>query len=134
MAHLTCWIGLDDSTVENGCVHYVPGSHNWGLLPRGSLSGNMDANIQGLTEAQRSAFKPIPIELAAGEASFHHPLMLHGSYANHSNRPRRAVVINAFLDGVKSDSNEPLLAGVPPVPRGEKIEGRFFPLLRAEVL
>ena len=27
MAHLSCWIGLDDSTVENGCVHYVPGSH-----------------------------------------------------------------------------------------------------------
>ncbi len=21
MAHLTCWIGLDDSTIENGCVH-----------------------------------------------------------------------------------------------------------------
>ena len=24
MAHLSCWIGLDDSTRENGCVHYVP--------------------------------------------------------------------------------------------------------------
>src|ERR1041385_4539854 len=31
MAHLSCWIGLDDSTRENGCVHYVPGSHRWEL-------------------------------------------------------------------------------------------------------
>ena len=35
--HVTCWIGLDDSTLENGCVHYVPGSHRWGLC-RGSRS------------------------------------------------------------------------------------------------
>jgi ectoine hydroxylase-related dioxygenase (phytanoyl-CoA dioxygenase family) len=26
LAHLTCWIALDDSTRENGCVRYVPGS------------------------------------------------------------------------------------------------------------
>ena len=29
MAHLTCWIGLDESKRDNGCVHYVPGSHRW---------------------------------------------------------------------------------------------------------
>src|SRR5579862_9443676 len=33
MHHLTCWIGLDDATKENGCLYYVPGSHKWGLLP-----------------------------------------------------------------------------------------------------
>ncbi|MEE3220747.1 MAG: phytanoyl-CoA dioxygenase family protein, partial [Planctomycetota bacterium] len=27
LAHLTCWIGLDESTKDNGCVCYVPGSH-----------------------------------------------------------------------------------------------------------
>ncbi|MEP6467837.1 MAG: phytanoyl-CoA dioxygenase family protein, partial [Parafilimonas sp.] len=27
IAHLTCWCGLDDSTKENGCLQYVPGSH-----------------------------------------------------------------------------------------------------------
>jgi hypothetical protein len=38
-------------------------------------------------------------------------------------------VINAFLDGVMSNANEPLLAGVPVIPRGEKMGGQFFPLL-----
>ena len=32
-------------------------------------------------------------------------------------------------DGVHSDSNDELLAGVPPIPKGGKLEGQFFPLL-----
>lgn len=131
MAHLTCWIGLDDSTRENGCVHYVPGSHRWDLLPRGDLANNMESVFDVLSEEQKRECAPVAIELKKGEASFHHPLMLHGSYENTSHSARRACVINVFRDGVISDSAEPLLAGVPPIPRGEKIEGRFFPLLTA---
>lgn len=129
VSHLTCWIGLDDSTKENGCLHYVAGSHKWPLLPRGELANNMEAILDLLTPDQRAAFQPVAIELKAGEASFHHPMTLHGSYENRSDRPRRAAVINFIRDGVLSDTDEPLLAGVPPVPRGTPIGGRFFPLL-----
>lgn len=89
----------------------------------------MDAVLDSLTPPQREEFKPVPIELKAGDCSFHHPLMVHGSYANETPRPRRAVVINAFRDGVVSASDAPLLEGVPPVPAGQKIDGQFFPLL-----
>jgi ectoine hydroxylase-related dioxygenase (phytanoyl-CoA dioxygenase family) len=129
MAHLSCWIGLDDSTPENGCVHYVPGSHKWNLLPITGLANDMSSIESVLTDEQKSQFKPIPIELKKGECSFHHPLMVHGSYANVSDRPRRGTVINVFRDGVCSAANEPLLAGVPPIPAGEKMDGQFFPLL-----
>jgi ectoine hydroxylase-related dioxygenase (phytanoyl-CoA dioxygenase family) len=37
MAHLTGWIGCDESTMDNGCLHYVPGSHRWPLLPTTGL-------------------------------------------------------------------------------------------------
>lgn len=129
LAHLTCWIGLDDSTRENGCLHYVPGSHRWADLPITGLAGDMDAIQRVLTEEQKQQFKPVAIELKKGESSFHHPRMIHGSYANSSDRSRRATVINVFRDGVKSASNEPLLEGVPMIPSGEKMGGRFFPLL-----
>jgi ectoine hydroxylase-related dioxygenase (phytanoyl-CoA dioxygenase family) len=129
VAHISCWIGLDDSTRENGCVHYVPGSHRWPLLPRTSFANKMDVVLDSLTAEQRDRFKPVAIELKAGECSFHHPLMVHGSYANHTAKPRRAVVINAFCDGVVSASDAPLLEGVPAIPAGQKIEGQFFPLL-----
>ena len=129
MAHLSCWIGLDDSTRDNGCVHYVPGSHRWNLLPVTGLADDMDAIQAVLNTKQKTEFKPVAIELKSGEASFHHPLMVHGSFANRSDRPRRAAVINVFRDGVESDSDAPLLAGVPVIAKGQRIQGQFFPLL-----
>jgi ectoine hydroxylase-related dioxygenase (phytanoyl-CoA dioxygenase family) len=129
LAHLTCWIGLDDSTRENGCLHYVPGSHRWPDLPITGLAGDMEAVQTVLTDELKAQFKPVAIELKAGECSFHHPRMMHGSYANDSARPRRATVINVFRDGVRSVSDEPLLAGVPVIPFGQAMGGQFFPLL-----
>jgi hypothetical protein len=54
---------------------------------------------------------------------------LHGSGENKSNASRRAFVINVFEDGVRSDSDDVLLQGVPPIRKGEKMQGQFFPLL-----
>src|SRR6476620_5568824 len=129
VAHLTCWCSLDDSLKENGCLQYVPKSHKWGLLDKPDLAGNLMGILDYLTDEQKKEFKPTPVETKAGEAIFHHSLTLHGSGENTSNRPRRAFVINVFADGVISDSNDILLAGVPPIAKGNKMEGQFFPLL-----
>lgn len=130
MSHLTCWIGLDDSDSNNGCLQYVPGSHNWDLLPITGLAGDMEAIKKVLSQDQWERLNnPVPIILKRGEAAFHHPLMVHGSFENNSERQRRALVINTLLDGTLSDSNEELLNGVPVIPKGEKIEGKFFPML-----
>ena len=129
MAHLSCWIGLDDAKRENGCVQYVPGSHRWNLLPITGLANDMNGIQTVLTDEQKRKFKPVAIELKKGEASFHHPLMVHGSYENSTDRPRRAAVINVFRDGVTSASDNPPLEGVPAVPAGRKMQGQFFPLL-----
>ena len=129
LAHLTCWIGLDPSTKANGCLHYVPGSHRWPDLPITGLAGDMDAVQAILPDDLKAQFKPVAIELQAGECSFHHPRLMHGSYGNDTDIPRRATVINVFRDGVWSASDEEPLAGVPPIPKGQKMAGQFFPLL-----
>jgi ectoine hydroxylase-related dioxygenase (phytanoyl-CoA dioxygenase family) len=130
VAHLTCWCGLDDATKENGCLQYIPGSHQWGLLPKPVIAGELEGVKDFLNEEQKRKFEhPQLAELKAGEAVFHHSLALHGSGANTSPRPRRAVVINVFADKVISDSDEPLLNGVPVVPKGQPMNGQFFPLL-----
>lgn len=132
LAHLTCWIGLDDSTRENGCLQYIPGSHQWPDLPITGLAGNMNAINAVLSEEQKDQFRsPVAVELNKGEASFHHPRLVHGSFANRSNRSRRATVINVMRDGVCSATDEALLEGVPVIPRGKKVDGQFFPLLFA---
>lgn len=130
MAHLTCWIGLDDSTAANGGVHYVPGSHRWKLLESTGLAGDMNAIRHVLDDDQWAAFnQPVAVELKRGECTFHHPLMVHGSFENRTDRPRRATVINVVRDGVTSATSDPLLCGVPPLQAGEKLGGQFFPLL-----
>ena len=131
MAHLTCWLGLDDVDKENGCVRYLPGSHKWDLLPITGLAGDMDAIREVLSDEQMAAFdSPVDIEMPKGYATFHHPLMIHGSEANSTDRRRRATVVNMFRDGTRSAANEPLLEGVPVVPDGTEMGGQFFPLLR----
>ena len=132
--HLTCWIGLDDSTVENGCVHYIPGSHRWPLLPITGLAGDMTAIREVLSDKQWEQFQnPVAVELKAGECVFHHPLMVHGSFENLSDQPRRATVINVVRDGVSSTTDEPLLASVPVIPKGQPLDGPFFPLLSGKL-
>ena len=130
IAHLSCWCGLDDATKENGCLQYIPGSHEWGLLPKPVIAGELQSIKDFLNEEQKKKFDNTKYaEVKAGEAIFHHPLTLHGSGANTSVKPRRAFVINVITDGVVSDSDEPLLDGVPVVQKGSAIGGQFFPLL-----
>ncbi|MCO6043662.1 phytanoyl-CoA dioxygenase family protein [Aeoliella sp. ICT_H6.2] len=130
LAHLTCWLPLDDCDEENGSIQYVPGSHRWDLLPQGDLAGNMDGIRKLLTDEQCDALEnPVVVKARRGEATFHHPLTVHGSQANLSDRPRRVAVVNLVADGVKSDTDEPLLEGVPVIPQGEPLSGQFFPLL-----
>ena len=129
MQHLTCWIALDDANEENGCLHYIPQSHEWDLLPITGLAGDMESIKSVLNPLQYDKFIPTPVPLKKGHATFHHPLTIHGSFENRSAFPRRAVVLNVFLDGTFSSSDEPLLKGVPPVPKGQSLSGQFFPLL-----
>ena len=106
---LTCFIALDDCDEENGCLRHVPGSHRWPLLPVTGLAGDMDAIQSVLSPQQQAEFRPVPTRLERGEASFHHPLTVHGSRENSSDRP--------------------LLEGVPVIPDQQPMGGQFFPLL-----
>jgi len=134
MHHLTCWIGLDDANTENGCLYFVPGSHQWGLLPITGLTGDMDAVREILNQEQLEAFeKRVPNELPKGFASFHHPLTMHGSYANTSNRPRRATVLNTMsyhtLGNTAGYHRQEALSSFPPMPQDQQLDSKFFPLL-----
>lgn len=134
MHHLTCWIGLDDANTENGCLYFVPGSHKWGLLPITGLTGDMEAVRTILDTEQLQQFdKRVANELPKGYASFHHPLTMHGSYANTSERPRRAVVLNAMSYGTLGNtagySRLNALKSFPAMEQDQVLDSNFFPLL-----
>lgn len=87
-AGLTCWLALDDATVENGCMHYIPGSHKRGMIPHKSIPQTPHLTPEGEQGAEVAV--PIP----AGAAIFHHLLVLHSSKANSSAHSRRAWALH----------------------------------------
>ena len=138
MQHMTVHIALDDQTEENGTVHYVPGSHLWHRndddkempLPIPDIDfTDMESIKKVLTEEELVKFQPLPSLLKKGHAAFHHPLTVHGSYPNRTSSARRAAVLNYFAQGTRSNTDEPLLHGIPKIARGEPLISRFFPLV-----
>ncbi|XP_065841249.1 phytanoyl-CoA dioxygenase domain-containing protein 1-like [Oscarella lobularis] len=134
MRHLTVHVALDDQKPENGGLHFIPKSHRWhrdGMpLPITDDSfKDMESIQRVLTEDEKADFKPTPSNLKKGEASFHHPLMVHGSYQNRTNKPRRAAVVNYIGDGVKSDTDTLILGNTETIKKGLPMTGRFYPLV-----
>jgi phytanoyl-CoA hydroxylase len=90
-AGVTCWIAIDDATIENGCLHYIPGSHALGLVKHRSLGENSPHLTPDVDH-------PLPAEVAvpvpAGSCIFHHLLAMHSSKANTSAHARRAYALH----------------------------------------
>jgi len=90
---VTAWLAIDDASVENACMRFIPGSHHLGHLTY-TLSENDEANVLNQTVAGAETLgQPIDVELKAGEISIHSDLLLHGSEANQSNRRRCGLTL-----------------------------------------
>ena len=62
-------------------------------------------------------------------SSLHRDSLITVNSCCRSSYPRRATVLNYFADGVCSDSDQPLLSGIPVIAPGCRMEGQFFPLV-----
>lgn len=90
---VTAWLAIDDATVENACMGYIPGSHHLGHLTY-TLSENDESNVlnQRVVGAENLG-DPVNVELKAGEMSIHSDLLLHGSEANQSTKRRCGLTL-----------------------------------------
>jgi phytanoyl-CoA hydroxylase len=91
MSLVTCWIALDDVTVENGCLWVVPGSHRLGPLPHTEKWLVGDREDKRVPESEFDRSTEVPITLSPGSCSFHHSLILHMSHPNHTKTSRRGL-------------------------------------------
>ena len=90
---VTAWLAIDDATVENACMRFIPGSHRLGHLTY-TLSEHDEANVLNQTVSDVDELgKPVDVELKAGEISLHSDLLLHGSEANQSDRRRCGLTL-----------------------------------------
>jgi ectoine hydroxylase-related dioxygenase (phytanoyl-CoA dioxygenase family) len=96
------WTALDDTTVDNGCLWFVPGSHKGGVLAHRHMGGDPAVHIlEFADDVDVSAALPVP--LRAGGTTFHHPRTIHGARPNTTDRRRRAWANEYQLAPVKLD-------------------------------
>ena len=90
---VTCWLALDDVTLENGCLRVIPGSHREGLVEHDPWQlGDREDKQVGEDRLDRDREKPIV--MPAGGCSFHHSVLLHRSGPNRSDQPRRGLAVH----------------------------------------
>lgn len=100
------WLPLQEATVENGCMQFVPRSHTCDVLPHHHIGH--DPRVHGLEvdEPERYAKTAVACPISAGAAALHHSYLLHYAGANRTNTPRRAYI---------------LVFGLPPVARAPRV-------------
>ena len=91
MALITCWIALDEVTVENGCLWMIPGSHRLGPLPHSEVWMVGDRQDMRIPESAFDASQEVAITLPPGGCSLHHSLLLHRSLPNETQYSRRGL-------------------------------------------
>jgi ectoine hydroxylase-related dioxygenase (phytanoyl-CoA dioxygenase family) len=90
---VTVWLAIDDASVDNACMRYIPGSHLLGHLTY-TLSEDDESNVLNQTVPDAESLgTPVDVELSAGEVSIHSDLLLHGSEANQSTRRRCGLTL-----------------------------------------
>ncbi|MFE7527946.1 phytanoyl-CoA dioxygenase family protein [Kitasatospora sp. NPDC057542] len=84
-------IYLDDATRENACLRVAAGSHKKGLLSH-EVDGFFGGKIVSLDGVGVDASTVVDCPGTAGSVVFLHPLVVHASEQNRSDRYRRAFI------------------------------------------
>ncbi len=106
---ITCWCALDDATVENGCMHYIPGSHRLGMVDHAKIE-----NTPHLIPPEFRKDRAVAVPIKAGGCVFHHSLTLHMSPPNQTANWRRAFVCHYVrTDATMPARNESSLPLIP---------------------
>ena len=88
----TCWLAVDDSTADNGCMQFLPGSHREPVRPHHPLHGDRDKSHTLVTDLLPHDVMR-PVEIARGDITVHNEGVLHGSGGNRSGNYRRAYIV-----------------------------------------
>ncbi len=89
----TCWLAVDDSTEENGCMQFLAGSHLEPVRPHRPLHEDRTKSHTLVTDlSDGDVMTKVPIR--RGDITVHNEGVLHGSGGNYtSDSYRRAYIV-----------------------------------------
>jgi ectoine hydroxylase-related dioxygenase (phytanoyl-CoA dioxygenase family) len=94
LATCSAWIAIDPVTTANGCMRFIPGSHQRQELYRHHQANrdNLVLNLE-LDQDQFDEADAVNVELEPGQISLHDVRLIHGSLANTSGQRRAALIM-----------------------------------------
>jgi len=94
---LSIWVALDDATLENGCLFFIPESCHEATFENKGIGQNMDGIFEVYPQFFKTKAAAAPMK--AGSCSFHNGLTIHGANANMTGGFRRAMTCAYMPDG-----------------------------------
>jgi ectoine hydroxylase-related dioxygenase (phytanoyl-CoA dioxygenase family) len=91
---ISIWIALEDATLENGCMWFIPGSQKHATYDNSGIGANM-ADLFKIYP-KMAEIDPVSVPMKAGDCSFHNGLAAHGAGANMT-RGRRIAMTCAYM-------------------------------------
>ena len=94
LANCTVWVALEESSVRNGCLRVIPGSHIGQQLHEHLHEDRTDLTLtQRLAAGSFDEGRAVDVELQPGQMSLHDVYMVHGAKENRSTQRRTGVAL-----------------------------------------
>lgn len=98
---MSIWIALDDASVDNGCLKFVPGTQHK-VFEKSVVNEN--AFVNRITDDQLASWPQNTLEVKRGDAVFFHDLAVHSSHPNTAKRDRWSLISTYRSGAVKDEA------------------------------
>ena len=88
------WFALEDATLENGCLQFIPGGHRMPLRKRNYRRGDGTLVTETLDDTPWPEDERVPVEAETGTLVVFDGRAPHLSAANHSSKSRHAYTLH----------------------------------------
>ena len=125
---ITAWIPLEGSTLANGAMGYIPGSHLFEVTSFANIFTGTGFDIEQGDEAR--GLQPNYVEVPRGSVAFHHGRTIHLAKPNITEQTRKVHTMIYFADGCtrRGDRNH-LCVDREHIPEGAPIRGLVTPIV-----
>ena len=127
---LSIWLTLDDVDEQNGCMKFLPKTHQLKDLEAVSLVDAKDifkdAKEKGEVLDKNQA---VSVPMKAGSCTFHNGLTFHYAHSNQTDKPRRVLAIIYMSDGTVFNGKPHIIVNDQGLQKGNVFEGGLFPKL-----
>ncbi len=132
----TVWLALDEVDAANGAVRYVKGSHRWGQKYRPASFGSGSQYTEDIPavpdiDAMEDQLDIIAFDMAPGDCTVHHGLLVHGAPGNQTNNRRRRAYTSRWTGDDVVFHPRGGIQEMPPFPKdlrpGDPLDSELWP-------